>query len=222
MSHRNLPAVLAAVLCISASCVAAQTIVLPEERAQSNYPHIEFSGGFSYSHTEALGSSNPMGWQFTFGINPTPSLRLIGDFAHQGSVVNGLVYSGSTASIQDYQYVVGPQFVHRHYARVTPFAHTLFGVASRHYTVPASFRTGGTIVAHDFGFASIVGGGVDLNVKPRLAIRLIQADVSLEHRRWVDPQLTPAIAQLPQPSDWEVRPRLSCGIVIRLGYHPYW
>jgi hypothetical protein len=58
---------------------------------------------------------------------------------------------------------------------------------------------------------------MDLNLHRVVALRLIQADVSLEHRNWVDANFTPAIAGLPVSGNWQARPRISCGVVIKVG-----
>jgi len=55
-----------------------------------------------------------------------------------------------------------------------------------------------------------------INVARNVAIRIIQADVSFEHRNWVDARFTPSIAQLPSSGNWQARPRIACD------RHPFW
>src|SRR5579862_3632569 len=181
------------------------------------YPIVEFSGGVSYSHADIAGPANMLGWHITFGMNPARSLRLVGDFSEQHVHSSTIVYNGTRSTVKDYEYVWGPQFVYRRKPRIAPFAHALFGVAARDYTVPSTTPGGPDVFAHDFGFASVFGGGMDIHVVRNVAIRIIQADVSLEHRNWVDARFTPSIAQLPSSGNWQAHPRIACGIVIRFG-----
>jgi hypothetical protein len=181
------------------------------------YPIVEFSGGISYAHANIGSSADMIGWHITFGMNPARSLRLLGDFSEQQVQSSAIIYNGERSTIKDYEYVWGPQFVYRRNPRVAPFAHALIGVAARHYTAPSNTPGGPDVFAHDFGFASVFGGGVDINVARMVAIRIMQVDVSLEHRNWVDAQFTPSIAQLPASGNWQARPRIACGIVIKVG-----
>lgn len=190
---------------------------MPKAAASPAFPIIEFSSGFSMAHSDLGGPANMTGWHITFGMSPRRWLRLIGDFSHQEITSDKITYNGVRSRIKDSEFTWGPQFVYRRHPRVEPFAHSLFGVAARHYTVPSSTGPGGPdVFAHDFGFATVLGGGVDLKVHRAVALRLIQADVSLEHRNWVDAPYTPTIAQLPASGNWQARPRISCGVVVRL------
>ncbi len=185
--------------------------------AAQEYPLVEFSGGVSYTHMDLKGPANMVGWHITFGMNPARSLRLRGDFSEQQMQSNTIVYNGAGSTVKDYQFVWGPQFVYRRNPHIVPFAHALFGFAARHYMVPSNTPGGPDVFAHDFGFATVIGGGLDINVTRNVAFRVIQADVSLEHRNWVDAPFTPSIAQLPTSGNWQARPRIACGIVIRVG-----
>ena len=212
-------AILALCLAVIPSALTAQNILPPNPSVTRDYPIVEFSGGVSYAHTDLRGPANMVGWHITFGMNPARQLRLLGDFGEQQVQSSTILLNGRQSTIKDYEYTFGPQIVYRRNPRFTPFAHGLFGVAARHYTVPSNTPGGPDVLAHDFGFASVLGGGMDVNVNRYIAIRAIQADVSLEHRNWIDAQFTPVIAQLPASGNWQARPRLACGIVIRVGSH---
>ena len=71
---------------------------------------------------------------------------------------------------QMYSLMYGPRINHRMGWGV-PFAHALFGVAySRAKVTPIGPR------ASDFAFATAIGGGLDLSLGRRAAIRVLQAD----------------------------------------------
>ena len=211
--------ILAISLCLIPQALAAQNIWPSTPPTARDYPIVEFSGGVSYSHVTLDVSANMLGWHITFGMNPTHSMRLLGDFAEQQVQSSTILSNGKPSTIRDYQYTFGPQFVYRRNPRFTPFADALLGFAARHYTVASNTPGDPDVFAHDFGFATLLGGGLDVTITRYLAIRVLQADVSLERRNWVDAQFTPAIAQLPQSGNWQARPRLACGIVIRVGSH---
>lgn len=69
----------------------------------------------------------------------------------------------------------GPQYKFRNNSRVAPFVRVLAGVAQTHarLTVP-SLNTGDTASSTDFALA--IGGGVDVRVNDRIALRVFQAD----------------------------------------------
>jgi opacity protein-like surface antigen len=102
----------------------------------------------------------------------------------------------------------GPRFSYRKSERITPFVHVLVGVAhiTGHNNQATVFTPLLALVPQgtsrtDTAFAWALGGGVDLKVSHRVAIRLIQADYVMT--RFFD-----------QRQD---NGRLSAGIVIRFG-----
>jgi opacity protein-like surface antigen len=82
---------------------------------------------------------------------------------------------------QDFALLIGPRFAFRKYKTVTPFAHVLMGFD--HAILAHKFTYFGESFnpdeENDTGFAADIGGGIDLNVRKHLAIRLIQADYFL-------------------------------------------
>lgn len=223
MSHYRAQFLPVAFLFLALHGVRAQNVVSTTAQVPKphlhDFPIVEFSGGVSYARPDVAGPTNMIGWHFTFGMNPARSLRLLGDFSHQQAVSDTILHNGVRSTIEGYQLVWGPEFVYRRNPRIQPFAHTLVGVAARYYETPSTSPGGNDIYAHDFGFASAFGGGVDIAVQRWVAIRVIQADLSLERRSWVDEWASPAIPQLPPSGNWQVQSRLSAGIVIRVGAH---
>jgi hypothetical protein len=145
-------------------------------------PSVQIFAGYSYLHAEPLthqfSSSNDQGWNTSVMANVNDWLTVVGDVAGRygsaiatGPVVGPSAFKGTTRPYV-YSYLVGPQ-VTWHANRFAPFGHALFGLARE--------RTGMNEVDFtspqtDSGFATTLGGGLDLAVTPHLAVRVIEAD----------------------------------------------
>ena len=80
------------------------------------------------------------------------------------------VVSGTTNREQMVSILYGPRFSYRT-RKVVPFAHLLMGAAHSAVTVtPVGPH------ASETSFAAAIGGGVDLNLQNKAAVRLLQAD----------------------------------------------
>ena len=130
----------------------------PALQAQET-PAWDLSGGYSYLKADLRGSSfhlNGGGASVTENLNDWFGGRV--EFnAYQGSV-NGVNVSAQTATY-------GPVFTYRHFDKLTPFAHVQLGAihASQGYL---------GISTSAFRFAMTAGGGVDVKINQRAAIRL--------------------------------------------------
>jgi hypothetical protein len=112
-------------------------------------PRVEVFGGYSYVRVaEAI---NAHGWNASIAGNANSWFGVAAD-------VSGHYRSGLSL----HSYTVGPRFALRN--TVTAFTHILFG--------GARLGNGGTVSA----FSMIFGGGVDIPVGERFALRLVQAD----------------------------------------------
>ncbi len=100
------------------------------------------------------------------------------------------------ADVRRYTYMFGPEFSYRGNSKVRPFAHALFGASkaevrkldvdwTREYQ--QDYNNGNNLYAYRYlgnisgsfsntGFAMALGGGLDINVNDRWAIRLVQVD----------------------------------------------
>ena len=128
--------------------------------AQESYPKAEVFGGFSISSIAAGSPSTRTsfyGWQASVNGNLHRRLGIVGDFGGQYKSIAGI-------GISNYQFMFGPQLSARQ-EKVTPFVHALFG-ASRTSALGLS--------STNLGLG--IGGGLDLNVSDRLAIRVPQFD----------------------------------------------
>jgi opacity protein-like surface antigen len=86
------------------------------------------------------------------------------------------------ASATAFTYMFGPQFKYRGLGKVQPFGEVLFGGAhSNFYGSACSNISGicGSINPTNNAFAMAIGGGVDISVTSRIAIRLVDADYEL-------------------------------------------
>jgi hypothetical protein len=125
-------------------------------------PLMEVYVGGSYYRAGISSGTNLEGWQTNFDYNLSKHFGVVLD-------LGGQYKKYPRISIANYEYMVGPQFKQRS-GRWTFFAHGLFGGAAYH--TPNSTRS---------GFATGVGGGVDLNAGRIVAIRLIQVDSIHDH-----------------------------------------
>jgi opacity protein-like surface antigen len=138
------------------------------------------------------------GFNASFTYNANSVLGLEADFKYNtGTVMNmqlqlpiyasGVLSANSSDTIseseryQDLAFLAGPRFAFRKSKAVTPFAHALMGfdharVSEKLAIMNESLNVD---VQKDTGFAAIVGGGIDLNVRKNFAVRLIQADYFL-------------------------------------------
>ncbi|MEE8200109.1 MAG: hypothetical protein V3R29_02985 [Candidatus Acidoferrales bacterium] len=151
-------------------------------RAQKDYPPVELFGGFSLFNFENGRPERFYGFDAAIAANLDKYGGVVFDFAGQFKNVGGV-------TVQVYEYLLGLQFTARGEA-ATAFAHTLLG--------GRSVNNG----AEEMSFAMAIGGGLDVNVGKRFAIRVFQID-------WV-PSLRAGI--------WSKRDfRASIGVVVKGG-----
>jgi hypothetical protein len=128
--------------------------------AQESAPKAEFFGGYQYTRFD--GGLNANGWDTTLTGNLNHWFGVAADFSGAYKSQNGV-------SFNNYTYTFGPVVSLRHNEKFTPFAHFLAG------GVHSSAASGG-LSASGSGFAMMLGGGVDVTVTQRVAVRAIQFD----------------------------------------------
>ena len=134
--------------------LALAILLLPTlSRAQSVEPAI----GYSYLRLGGSGGVNANGVSGSLAINPNRWLGLVGD-------VGGYHASPGGVSLNTYTFLFGPRLSLRNPVHITPFAQALVGGA--HLTAAFGGASGSTTP-----FAFSVGGGVDLELLPHLALR---------------------------------------------------
>ena len=168
----------------------------------------EVFGGYSYAHgSESLTSTqlcpgplcptqtltpstNLNGWEGSFVYNPLKGLGIVADFSgHYGTVSPG---SGAS-SVHLNTFMFGPQFSINS-PKISPFVHFLFGGA--HQSIGPGGSSGSYIVPSNSsnGFATAVGGGVDIKVSPLLYLRPIQADLFSAPTHSLGPRISAGLA----------------------------
>jgi len=128
--------------------------------AQERAPRAEFFGGYQYTRFD--GGLNANGWDTTVTGNLNRWFGAAADFSGAYKSQNGL-------SFNNYTYTFGPVVSLRRNETFTPFAHFLAG--GFHSSAAA-----GSLSASGSGLAMMLGGGVDVKVTPRVALRAIQFD----------------------------------------------
>jgi opacity protein-like surface antigen len=146
----------------TAFLVAAVLLLAVCAQAQDT-PKAELFGGYAYGG----GGSN--GFDASIAGNINSWFGLVADVGGQYSK---LTDQGFTEKIRSHSLLFGPRFSLRK-NRAVPFAHALFGVANVH-TETNEF--GPLLSFSDNSFAMALGGGVDVQMNDRLAIRVVQID----------------------------------------------
>jgi opacity protein-like surface antigen len=134
--------------------------------AQPEYPIVEVFGGYSYLRANPEGF-NLNGWNASVAGNITRWFGIEGDFSgHYGHHHFGSI---SGVDIDHYTIMGGPRLAYRA-GSITPFAHFLIG-AARAGTKTIEFGS-----TSDWAIATVIGGGVDINLSKSVAVRAAQAD----------------------------------------------
>ena len=157
--------------------------------AMAQTPQVEVFGGFSYLRADVGGADlNQKGWNFSVNENLNNWLGGVADFSGHYGHEAGL-------NVNDHTFMFGPRFSYRKNSSFTPFAQVLLGGmrASRGYLGISQPTT---------DFAAAFGGGLDVKIHDKVAIRVIQAEYVV----------TPFLS-LRQDNF-----RLSAGIVLQFGH----
>ena len=155
---------------------------------------IELFGGYSYLHASVEVGQSPCGglcnlveppvaqhtnlngWDFSGQYKFLPFLGAVADFNGDYGTLDGV-------NTRVHTFLFGPQVSLP--ARVSPFAHALFGVANESQDAiplppacPVGIPACGTFysLGPDHSFATAVGAGIDVKVIRFVSVRLIQID----------------------------------------------
>ena len=126
-------------------------------------PKVEVFGGYSWA------GGNFHGWNTSVTGNVTKGFGITADFSgHYGSEVAGPLLINQDA----HSFLFGPRYAFRG-KRFTPFVYGLVGATRFHETAVIA---GVRLHESDTGFSSAVGGGLDIKVNERVAVRAFQID----------------------------------------------
>lgn len=138
--------------------------------AQDSHPRAEIFGGFSYlpGGKADFPRKNSYGFQASLCGNINHWFGVVADFGSQYRKVSDLGpgFPGVTANTSVHEYMAGPRFAVRR-ERFTFFSHALVGGAA---------GRSGLAGFSDKGFAFAGGGGLDINLGHRVALRVFQLD----------------------------------------------
>lgn len=163
------------------------------------YPKAEVFGGYSYFHAD--GGANLHGWNASVSGNLNSWFGLVADFSGHydssssrtelrfppfpgfpgipGSPFPVSITVNSDTSV--HTFLAGPRFSYRKKERITPFGHALFGASRRHAETEVTFDGGGRTFfsANNTSFAAALGGGLDVELSKKIALRVVQAEYLL-------------------------------------------
>ena len=126
-------------------------------------PKAEVFGGYSWA------GGNFHGWNSSVTGNLTSKFGVTADFSgHYGNEQAGPILVKQNA----HSFLFGPRYAFRG-KRFTPFVYALFGATRFQESATIS---GQRLSASDTGFSSAVGGGLDVRVNDRVAVRAFQID----------------------------------------------
>jgi hypothetical protein len=168
----------------------------------SSTPRVEVAAGYSYvrSRTVLPAGFNMHGGSISIAANVNHWLGIVGDFGYQRT--KNVPPAGFSLNVTSYMF--GPRFSVRS-ERLTFFAHNLVGGGHAGGTLyTAGFQQGSAPPAAVNAFSMVLGGGLDVNVGQRFALRAAQAD-------WF-------FTKFPNGSDNRQHNfRFTSGIVVRFG-----
>jgi hypothetical protein len=111
---------------------------------------------------------NLNGWTGTLIVNVNQWFAIATDFdGHYGSHLEGL----EVVRVREHGFTFGPHVSLHNRSRITPFAFALFGGAHENVKEAGVTETA-------TGFASSVGGGLDVRVSEKWSVRLVQVDAA--------------------------------------------
>ncbi|MBZ5722887.1 MAG: porin family protein [Acidobacteriia bacterium] len=151
--------------------VTSILLVLSCFTAAQEHSTVDLFAGYQYTHV-ALGHDingfNLNGWNVSANAFFNKYLGVSADFSgNYGSPRISVL--GTNVSAQSYTYLFGPIVRFPVSPKITPFGHVLFGGA---HINASGFGLSGS----DNSFSWAMGGGVDAEVHPHVAIRLGQVD----------------------------------------------
>ena len=153
----------------------APSLLLAQEAAA---PKAELFGGYSYLRNNSNGLN---GWTGQGTVNLSRYFGITAQLdGNSRSAISFSPLPGVTASANQhfYDFLVGPTATAR-FGKNAVFAHALFGAAHSSLGAGVSLPIIGGLSApinSATGFAMDFGGGVDIGVTPRFAIRALQID----------------------------------------------
>jgi hypothetical protein len=183
-------------------------LVLASFGGAQDSPRFEIFGGYSFEHNSPCGTTPNNQIESQCGTEEGELVSSTTDYNGWNASATGYLYKfvGLTAdfsghygtslgsSLSRYGFLFGPVFAF-HTPKVTPFAHVLFGGLSE--------RAAGNSALTYTSYARALGGGLDVNLSKRFAVRVGQFDYE-----WI----SSPIPSVPSATGF----RFSAGVVFKL------
>jgi opacity protein-like surface antigen len=176
---------------LRAAVLSGIVLLLGTTAFAQDYPKVETSPAFMYIRTPtsftvpltapvAPGQSfsadfNCVGGGGTIAYNFSSAVGLAADLGGCKYVGNTIPALAAKLSGNDFTYMFGPRFTYRNKSKVQPFAEINFGGNRLSLSCDSGTACAGTSYSKN-AFAMTVGGGFDIVVNRKFAIRLIQAE----------------------------------------------
>jgi opacity protein-like surface antigen len=171
----------AVLLVLLAVGLRAQAQDAPRAEVFTGYAFM--SAGFPFSTDPAVGSGNGVlnGWNFSAAVNANRWIGVVADFGgYYGSPTKGTTFKPANCVLctnnftgilhNMHTFTAGPQLSIRQ-DKVTVFAHALFGGAHIREELVIDTPPPATSISST-NFAFLVGGGVDIALSHRFAVRI--------------------------------------------------
>jgi len=142
-------------------------------------PKAEVFGAYSLVHLEGTDMN---GWNFSLAGNVNNNLGIVADSSgHYSTESSETILGNAESKLRFHSFLAGPRVTERRYKWISPFAHILVGFTrvNAKLTLSGNPATAGTTQDDVSGFATALGGGIDITNDDRFFIRLIQADYFL-------------------------------------------
>jgi len=165
--------------------------------ALAQTPRVEVFGGYSYLHEPSL---NLNGWNGAATINVYRCVGITADFSghYWSTSLSAPLVGALDIRNHIHSYTFGPTVSLRNQTRFTPFVRFLAGGSRLTFKGTVASATGSASEDH---FTVVSGGGFDITVNRRIAVRPVQLDYHGVHFS----------------GGWMNSLRYSAGVVFRLG-----
>jgi len=166
---------------------AAMRAAMPYAGGMNSYtPRIEWFMGYSYLRAvPELANGNRMvslnGGSTSIAFNFNRYFGIVGDFGGFNDTRLLLTGAGPSVNAQidqgtAFTYLGGPRLSYRKFGRVTPFVQVLAGGIHASEITLSGCTGACTLLPSANAFALTAGGGLDVRIHHRLALRLVQAE----------------------------------------------
>jgi outer membrane protein OmpA-like peptidoglycan-associated protein len=209
---------------VAATAAPLPATPVPQSRGtDSNTPKAELFLGYSFVRAMPRSVGNRIAWlhggSASIAFNVNSYLGLVADIGGYRATELTLTGVGTPpTSVVDadgnvFTYLFGPRLSFRKHDRVTPFVQVLFGIAhASQVTLSGCTGASCSLLPSENALAMTAGGGFDLKVHRKVALRLVQAEYLMT--RFMDP------SSLTGQTATQHNLRLSTGIVFRFGGNP--